>query len=168
METNKKVFSLNLLALAGVAIITAAMLYVTSNYEITNQETLNPSVLETEEEVDYNENVQLMISHEDNTCAFKNSQYFTEVITVTYPEAVDKIAGRWTADQNMIELMQPSGLDILTVAHEVSHAVDSIMGRQAADLDHHYEAYLQGVLTSCVANILNEDLREAGLKRFGW
>lgn len=170
METNNKAFSLNLLAMAAVAGITAGLMYVTTHFEIKHQETLTPAVLETEveEKVDYNANVQLMISHKDNTCSFHNSQYFTEVIKVEYPEKIDEVAGRWTADRNLIELMQPGGLDILTVAHEVSHAVDSILGRQAADLDHHYEAYLQGVLTSCVSSILEEDLKEAGLNRFGW
>lgn len=172
MEQNKKGFSVNLWPLVLVALVTAVLIHFTTHSSIeikgSGQTTITPEVTEVEEKIDYNKDVMLNISHASNTCAFHDSQYFTEVITVSYPEEEGTVAGRWIDAENRIQLMVPKGLDILTVAHEVSHAVDSILGRQAANMDPHYEAYLQGVLTSCVASILEQDLKEANISKFGW
>lgn len=70
----------------------------------------------------------------------------------------DKVAGTWNIDHNIIELMQPDGLDIGTVAHEVSHMVDDFMAKRP-DIDPHYRAYMQGFWTDCVYQIMEHDLR---------
>jgi len=133
-----------------------------------------PSILETtehtheEEDENFGENVQMMLSFNNNTCGFVDSKYFTETILIEYPDREDEVIGRWIAASNTIHLMQPGGLDVDTVAHEVSHAVDTIMGRNPG-IDPHYAAYIQGRMTACVYRVMMHDVdvaRQAALPAF--
>lgn len=126
-----------------------------------------PVVIEVEEKPNYSVNVQMQINQADNICKFVNSKYFDETFRVTYPDKVDDTIGRWNSDTFVIELMQPGGLDVDTVAHEVSHAVDTMMALHP-DVDPHYAHYIQGRLTLCVMSILGEDLEAASLRQHGW
>jgi hypothetical protein len=98
--------------------------------------------------------------HGNNTCFFADTTVFNDVITIVYPDfnSEDKVLGRWNADTSTIELMQPNGLTVQTVAHEVAHAVDTIMEKHP-NIDPHFEAYLQGHLTWCVYEIMQHDIR---------
>lgn len=98
--------------------------------------------------------------HDSNVCRFATNELFTEEVTILYPDynPADKVAGRWNPASNTIELMQPNGLSVQTVAHEVSHMVDTFMAQQP-NIDPHYEAYMQGFWTWCVYEIMQHDIR---------
>lgn len=98
--------------------------------------------------------------HTSNTCWFADTSLFNATITIAYPDfnPEDKVKGRWNADTNTIELMQPTGLNVQTVAHEVSHMVDTFMEQQPT-IDPHYEAYMQGFWTWCVYEIMQHDIK---------
>jgi len=100
--------------------------------------------------------------HNTNTCWFENKTLFNETVTVVYPDQSpdDDVIGRWDSNTNTMSLMQPGGLDVQTVAHEVSHMVDSFMAQQP-NIDPHYEAYMQGFWTWCVYSIMIHDLNNA-------
>lgn len=123
------------------------------NYEYPLEETL------LEEEPDFS----LAIAdghHEYNVCFFADTTLFDETVQIIYPDynPEDKVIGRWHRDYNTIELMKPNGMNVQTVAHEVSHMVDTFMERYPG-IDPHYEAYLQGFWTWCVYEIMQHDLR---------
>ena len=97
-------------------------------------------------------------NYEDNTCSFPPTSMFDEVISVRYTQMKeDRVVGHWDEEQNLITLAGREGLTVGTVAHEVSHAVDSLMKKHRPD-DEHYRAYLQGNLTECVYSIMIDDL----------
>ncbi len=98
--------------------------------------------------------------HESNKCWFADTTLFNGEVSISYPDynPEDKVAGRWNPNTNTIELMQPNGLDVKTVAHEVSHMVDTFMEQQP-NIDPHYEAYMQGFWTWCVYEIMQHDIR---------
>ena len=103
----------------------------------------------------------------DNECTFVEGSPFKETVHIYYPEKTDEVNGRWNEDVNVIELMQPTGLDVETVAHEVSHMVDSFMIKYNVQ-DPHFEAYMQGYWTECVMKIMEDDIAifESGRFRF--
>ena len=154
----------NLMGLSMVALVSGFLVHISSPVPAVNQ---NNTIEVTEEEEDFAANVEVLISYRDNTCTLTNSAYFDEVINIEYPDKTDKISGRWNPNTMMIQLMQPGGLDLATVAHEVSHAVDTIM-IQHPGIDEHYEAYLQGTLTACVWYVLQHDISMAGKPDFGF
>lgn len=104
--------------------------------------------------------------HDLNVC--QSEPYggtFSEQIKISYPDTIKNedgsiTIGQWDSANNVLSLMQPDGLNIQTVAHEVSHLVDTLMIRYAIQ-DEHYEAYLQGFWTECVYEILQEDIKNA-------
>lgn len=106
--------------------------------------------------------------HESNKCWFKDTTMFNEEVLVVYPEIIEyldedkksEVIGRWNADVNVIELMQPKGLTVQTVSHEVSHMVDTFMERYPG-IDPHYEAYMQGYWTECIYQLMEYDIRIA-------
>jgi hypothetical protein len=95
----------------------------------------------------------------NNICTFEVKTTFEENIKVEFyslPEIKNNeryTVGSWSEDDNTIRLESSIGTDLDTVAHEVSHAVDTLMGRHKPK-EQHYEAYLQGALTECVWQIV--------------
>lgn len=122
-----------------------------------------------EDDVENFEYVLVDGSHEDNTCWFKTNELFTEKVQIFYPDFNPDtgVLGTWDYASSTIELMQPDGLNIQTVAHEVSHLVDDFMSQQP-DIDPHYRAYMQGFWTWCVYEIMLEDIKDAQESKFGF
>lgn len=105
--------------------------------------------------------------HEENTCWFEDTALWDEKVFIVYPDESpdDDVIGTWDYDTRTIALMQPGGLDVQTVAHEVSHMVDDFMA-QLPGVDPHYEAYMQGYWTECVWRILQYDIEETRSGKF--
>ena len=101
-------------------------------------------------------------NYTSNTCWFPDNTLFTETITVVYPDfnEENKVTGSWDPNTNTIELMQPEGLNVQIISHEVSHMVATFMS-QYPDLDPHYGSYMQGYWTQCVYNIMQDDINKA-------
>lgn len=97
-------------------------------------------------------------NHASNTCSFSVNGMFSETVHVIYAplDPENEVLGSWYEDLNVILLTSPDGLTVQTVAHEVSHMVDTFMLQQP-DIDPHYEAYMQGYWTECVYDIVRED-----------
>lgn len=61
--------------------------------------------------------------------------------------------GLWSGDTKELYLFEmDEWLSINTIAHEVSHVVDTLM-EENPTLHAHYEAYLQGAITECVHDL---------------
>lgn len=99
-----------------------------------------------------------VIDSVDNVCKIMigESVYKIDVRYFKNTEENKTLAGSWDDSIQRIVLSTSSGLDIDTVTHEVSHAVDSIMTEYQIT-DHHYEAYLQGRISRCIWQIVEED-----------
>lgn len=70
------------------------------------------------------------------------------------PERKTGILGQYIANQRAIVLRSK---DIDTIAHEVSHLVDSIVATHGIN-DGESRAYLQGYFTKCVYDTIREDI----------
>lgn len=99
-----------------------------------------------------------VIDEVDNVCKVMLGEaiYKIDVRYFTNTEENNTLAGRWDEASQRILLSNTTGLDIDTVTHEVSHAVDSIMIEYNIK-DHHYEAYLQGRISRCIWQIVEQD-----------
>ena len=105
---------------------------------------------------EYIETHKLTINHDENTCS-DNSEYFDIYFKVVYVASTTDFAGQWSPQDRVISLNEEGGRDIDTVAHEVSHMVDTVMESHHIS-DDHFEAYLQGVYTLCVWQIVEADM----------
>lgn len=107
----------------------------------------------------YGHIVAEVIDQSDNVCKLMIGEevYRIDVRYFENDESNATLAGRWEVERQRILLSMSTGLDIDTVAHEVSHAVDSIMDEYQFQ-DEHYEAYLQGRLTRCIWEIVDYDI----------
>lgn len=102
-------------------------------------------------------------NHDENICK-STGNFFDIEVAVSYvndPVDMEGVVGMWVASRDTIMLRTDHGADIDTVAHEVSHMVDTMMERYKVQ-DNHYEAWLQGQWTRCVWEIVETDLMEAG------
>lgn len=106
------------------------------------------------------EKVQFIANHVDNTCAFRDASLFQGVVKIEYPEKTDEVVGTWSYSDSTLELMQPGGLNVRTVSHEVAHVVEDYMDVYEVS-DPHFGPYMQGYLTECVWVILQKDIDEA-------
>ncbi len=99
-----------------------------------------------------------IIDHVDNWCALSFDDHVYRV-TVRYFDNTEEnktLAGEWISSEKKIVLSNTIGLDVDTVAHEVAHAVDTIM-RVYEIKDAHYRPYIQGRLTGCIWELVDED-----------
>lgn len=98
-----------------------------------------------------------VINHNDNTCHFSpQGAMGHEVINVNYAgDKNDTTLGYWQSDLNTIFIYN-EGLNVEVIAHEVSHAVESLLVRHQVR-DTHVRAGIQGYLTDCVFEIVKED-----------
>jgi hypothetical protein len=96
----------------------------------------------------------------ENVCSLRFDDYLYEV-DVRYfdnTEENENLAGQWIASEKRILLSNTMGLDIDTVAHEVAHTVQTLM-RMPEITDPHYGPYIQGRLTRCIWEIVQEDMQ---------
>lgn len=126
--------------------------------EDKKKETLTP------QPSDYSEVYKITADHDENTCS-DNSEYFDINFKVVYVASITNFAGQWSPVDKILSLSEKDGLDIGTVAHEVSHMVDTIMESHHL-ADEHYEAYLQGAYTTCVWMLVKQDLIESEQPKF--
>jgi hypothetical protein len=94
-------------------------------------------------------------NHKENTCVSTGNHFDIE-LKVKY-ERMETNVGEWRPVSYTMVLDPVGGMDLDTVAHEVSHFVDTVMHDYAL-LDDHYEAYLQGSWTKCVWELVEKDL----------
>lgn len=117
---------------------------------------VTPEIVQ-ESKPDYTHIKAEVTDHDNNICTLTFDSESVYKIDVRYFEEDETLAGEWDAEFQRIRLSEKSGLDIDTVAHEVSHAIDYIMIEYQIE-DHHYEAYMQGQLTLCIWQIVQEDV----------
>jgi len=100
-------------------------------------------------------------NHNTNECWFADTTLFDETITIVYPKKSpdNDIVGTWNGGTNVLSLMDPEGMELSYVAHEVSHMVDTFMEKYDVQ-DQHFEAYMQGLWTECVHKIMLIDKAE--------
>lgn len=102
--------------------------------------------------------VNIFVDHTNNTCRWSREGVADVSITVNYIAPSDEVDyyGRWIPDDNLIVLNNEIGLNVDTIAHEVYHAVETMMARNGV-ADPHWGAYLQGGLTECVFQLVLKD-----------
>lgn len=96
-------------------------------------------------------------NHKEQTCVNTSPDWNKPDIKLEYSVDIGEAIGQWDSQTQTIKLVPFEGTDIDTIAHEVSHAVDTIM-RKKFVIDSHYEAWLQGALTVCVYDLVKKDL----------
>lgn len=97
--------------------------------------------------------------HKENICRSTGNFFDIELRISYHPaEAMPNAIGKWIPGAYAIMLREDVGMDIDTIAHEVSHMVDTVMDDYNVK-DQHYEAWLQGQWTRCVWEIVEKDIK---------
>lgn len=111
----------------------------------------------------YEDAVRVNYNHRYNTCS-TGGEFFDFTVSVVYvnpAEAIDYL-GQYNEENKTISLNTDGGLKVGIVAHEVFHMVEHVMDEYKV-ADPHYGPYLQGVFTSCVWGLVEQDLIDAGV-----